>query len=144
VGNAPRMDLACQLRRSWRLSRLPTSLRSHQSSLPYSATAWMRATWTALTLSGTMRYVLLRVRSSASAALAFFMHRLWCSMNARSASIHTPSQHVACELNRMDLFPTLIIAARFGQRCFLWPRLRMNSATSVLAVSNCRPHLLAQ
>jgi len=40
VGSAPRMDLACRLRRSWRPSRLPTSLGSHQSSLPYSATAW--------------------------------------------------------------------------------------------------------
>jgi len=34
VGSAPRMDLACRLRRSWRSSRLPTSLGSHQSSLP--------------------------------------------------------------------------------------------------------------
>ena len=51
VGSAPRTDLACRLRRSWRSSRLPTSLGSHQSSLPYSATAWTQATWTALTLS---------------------------------------------------------------------------------------------
>jgi len=56
VGSAPRMDLACRLRRSWRSSRLPTSLGSHQSSLPYSATAWTHATWTALTLSGTTPY----------------------------------------------------------------------------------------
>jgi hypothetical protein len=61
VGSAPRMDLACRLRRSWRSSRLPTSLGSHQSSLPYSATARTHATWTALTLSGTTPYVLVRV-----------------------------------------------------------------------------------
>jgi len=54
VGSAPKMDLGCRLRRSWRSSRLPTSLGSHQSSLPYSATASTHASWTALTLSGTM------------------------------------------------------------------------------------------
>jgi hypothetical protein len=48
VGSAPRTDLACRLRRSWRSSCLPTSLGSHQSSLPCSATAWTQATWTAL------------------------------------------------------------------------------------------------
>jgi len=48
VGSAPRMAMACRLRRSWRSSCLPTSVGSHQSSLPYSATAWMHATWTAL------------------------------------------------------------------------------------------------
>jgi hypothetical protein len=44
MGRAPRTDLACRLRRSWRSSRLPTSLGSHQSSLPYSATGWTHAT----------------------------------------------------------------------------------------------------
>jgi len=53
VGSAPRIDLACRLMRSWRSSRLPTSLGSHQRSLPYSATAWTHLTWTVLTLSGT-------------------------------------------------------------------------------------------
>jgi len=76
VGSEPRMDLACRFRRSWRSSRLPASLGSHQRSLPYRATAWTHATWTALTLSGTMPYVMVRVRSLASAALAFFMHQL--------------------------------------------------------------------
>jgi hypothetical protein len=74
VGSGLRIDLACQFRRSWRSSRLPTSLGSYQSSLPYSATGWMQAIWTALTFSGTTPYVFVRVRSLASAALAFFMH----------------------------------------------------------------------
>jgi len=39
VGSVPRMDLVCRLRWSWRSSRLPSSLGSHQSLLPYSATA---------------------------------------------------------------------------------------------------------
>jgi len=49
VGSAPRMDWACWFRRSWRSSRLPTCLGSHQSLLAYSATTWTQATWTALT-----------------------------------------------------------------------------------------------
>jgi len=126
MGSAPRIDLACRLRRSWRSSRLPASLGSHQSSLPYSATAWTHATWTALTLSGTTPYVVVRVRSLASAALAFFMHRLWCSLSVRCTSIQTPSQRVACLLNHMNPSPTFIFADSFGRRCFLWPRLRVN------------------
>jgi len=110
MGSAPRMDLACRLRRSWRSSRLPTSLGSHQSSLPYSATAWMHATWTARMLSGATPYVLVSDRSQPSAALAFFMHRLWRSINVRCASIQTPSQRVTCALNHMDPFLTLIFA----------------------------------
>jgi len=39
VDSACRMDLACRFRGSWRSSRLPTSLGSHQSLLPYSATS---------------------------------------------------------------------------------------------------------
>jgi hypothetical protein len=143
VGSAPRMDLACRSRRSWRSSRLPASLGSHQSSLPYSATACMHSTSTALTLSGTIPYVVVRVRSLASAALAFFMHWLCCSLNVKCASIEMPSQRVACVLNRMTPLPTLIFAVSFGQRCFLWPRLRVNRAASVFAVSNCSPRLLA-
>jgi len=143
MGSAPRIGLACRFRRSWRSSCLPTSLGSHQSSLPYSATAWTHATWTAITISGTTPYVLVRVRSLASAALAFFMHRLWCSLNVRCASIQTPSQRVACAMKCMDTFPTHIFAVCFGRRCSLWPCLRVNSAASVFAVSNCSPRLLA-
>jgi len=143
VGSAPRMDLACRLRRSWRSSRLPISLGSHQRSLPYSATAWTHATWTALTLSGTMPYVVVRVQSLASAALAFFMHLLFCSLNVRCASIQTPSQHVAWVLNRMTPLPTRIFAVSFGRRCLLWPCLCVNCAASIVAVSNCSPRLLA-
>ena len=143
MDSTPLMDLACQLRRSWRLSRLPTSLGSHQSSLPYSATAWTHATWTALTLSGTMPYVVVRVWSLTSAALAFFMYHLCCSLNVRCATIQTPSQRVTCVSNGMTLLPTLIFAVSFGRKCFLWPRLHVNSAASVLAVSNCSPCLFA-
>ena len=142
VGSAARMDLACRLMRSSRSSRLPTSLGSDQSSLPYSATAWTHATWTALTLSGTTQYVLVRVRSLASAALAFIMHRLCHSLNLRWGSIQTPSQCVACALNRMIPFPTRVFAVSFGRRCILFPRLRVNSHASNFAVSNCNQRLL--
>ena len=141
--SAPRMVLACPWRRSWRSSRLPTSPECHQSSRRYNMTARLHATWTDLTLSGTTPYVLVSVQSLASAALAFFMHRLCCSLNIRCASIQMPSQHVACVLNCMNLFPTLIFAVSFGRRCFLWPRLRVNCAASDFAVSNCSPRLLA-
>jgi hypothetical protein len=83
VGSATSIDLACRLRRSWGSSRLPTALGSHQSSLPYCATAWTHSTWTARPLTGTTPYDLVRVRSLASATLAFFMHQIWCSLNVR-------------------------------------------------------------
>ena len=68
VGNAPIMDLACRLRRRWRSSHLPTSLGSHQSSLPSSATAWTHAAWTVFKLSRTTPYVLVTVRRLPSAS----------------------------------------------------------------------------
>jgi len=129
--------------RSWRSSHLPASLGSHHSSLPNSATAWTHATGTALTLSGTTPYLFVRVRSLASAALASCLHRLWCSLSVRCACIQTPSQPVACPLNYMKLSPFLIFTVSFGRGCYLWPRLHVNSAASVLAVSNCSPRLLA-
>jgi len=144
VGSTPRMDLAYRLRRSWRSSRLPTALGFHQRSLSYSATDWTHANWTALTLSGRTPCVLVRVRSLGSASLAFFMHRLWCFLNFRCGSIHTPTQRVTCALTRKDSFPTLIFAVSCGWSCFLWPGLRVNSAASVFAVSNCSPRLLAK
>jgi len=143
VGGAPRMDLDCRLRRKWRSSRLPTSLGSHQSSLPHSATALTHATWTALTLSGTTPYVLVRVWSQASAALAFFMVRLRRPLNVRCVPILTPSHRVACVLNRMMPLPTVIFADSFGRKCILWPRLRLNRAASVIEVSNCSPCVFA-
>jgi len=143
VGSAPRTDLARWLRRNWRSSRLPTSLRSHHRMLLYRATAWTQATWAALTLSGTTQYVYVRVQSHASAALAFFMHRLWCCLNVRCASIQRPSQRVAWLLNNTNWFPTCIIAVRFGQRCFSRPHVLVNSAASVFAVLNSSPRLLA-
>jgi hypothetical protein len=136
MGSAPRMDQACRLRRSWRSSRLPTSMGSHQSSLPFNATACTHATWTALTLSDITPYVLICVQSLASVALAFVMHRSWCSLNVRCASIQMPSEHVGFALNRMDLFPTLIFLFSIVWRGFLWPGLCVNSAASVFAVSN--------
>jgi len=143
VGSSPRIDLACRLRRSRRSSRLPASLGTHHSSLPYSATAWTHATGTAQTLSGTTPYILVRVRSLASTALALFMHQLWCSSSVRCASIQTPNQRVARLLNGMKQSPTLIFPVSFGRRCVLWPRLRVNSAASIFAVSNCSPRRLA-
>jgi len=143
LGSAPRIDLAFRLKRSWRLSRLPASLGSHHSSLPYSATAWTHATWTTVTLSGTTPYVFVRVRSLASAALAVFMHRLRCPFSIRGATIQTPSQRVACLLNRVNPSPIFIFAVNIGRRCLWWPRLHVNSATSIVAVSNCSPRLLA-
>jgi hypothetical protein len=116
VGSAPRIDLACRSSRSWRSSRLPASLGCHQSSLPYSATAWTHATWKALTISGTTAYVFVRVQSLASAALAFFMHQLCCSWRVRCASIQTSSQRVACLLNCMNPSLTFIFAVSFGPR----------------------------
>ena len=83
ICSAPRMDLAYRLRSGWRSSRLPTSLGSHLSSLQYSATAWTHATWSVLTVTGTSQYFLVRIRSLASTALAFFMHWLCCSLNVR-------------------------------------------------------------
>jgi len=136
VGSTPKMDPACQLRSSWRSTRLTTSWGFHKSSLSYSATTWMQPTWTALTPSGTMPYVMVGVRSLASAALAFFMHRLCCFLNVRCGSIQMPSQHIACVLNSMNPLLTLIVAVSFGRRCFLWPSLCVNSAASILAVSN--------
>ena len=94
VGSAPRMDLDCQLRRSWRSSRLPTSLGSNQSSLPYSLTTGTVDTGIALTLAGTTPYDSVGDRSHASAALAFFMNKLWCSLNVRCASSRMPSERV--------------------------------------------------
>jgi len=143
VGSAPRIDLPCRLQTSWRSSRLPASLGSHQCSLPSSATAWTRATRTAHTLSGTTPYVFVRICSPACAALDFFMHQSWGSLSVRCVSIQTPRQRVAPLLNRMNPSPTLIFAVSFGWRCLSCPCLRVNSATSVFAVSNCSPRLLA-
>jgi hypothetical protein len=142
-GSAPRIDLAGGLRRSWRLSCLRASLGSHPSSLPYSATACSHATMTAHKLSGTTPYVFVRVRSVASAALALCMHRLWCSVSVRGASILTPSWVVANRLNHMNPSLTVIFALSFGRRCLLWRRVHVDIAASIFAVLNCRPCLLA-
>jgi len=103
----------------------------------------MHATWTALARTGTMPYVLVCVRSLASAALAFFMNQLWCTLNIRCGCIQTPSQHVACALYCVDQFVTHIVPLSLGRTCFLWPGQDVNSAASVFAVSNCSPCVLA-
>jgi len=87
--------------------------------------------------------VLVIVRSLASAALALCIHQSCPSLNVRCASIYTPSEHVTCLLDRMKLFLTVSFAVSLAQRCFLWPRLHLNSAASFIAVSNISPHLLA-
>jgi len=143
VVSAARIDLLCGLQSSWRSSRVPASLGSYRSSFPYSATAWMHATWTARTVFGTTPYVVLRVWNRASAALVFFMRQLWCSLGVRAASIETQSHRIACLLNCMNPSPTLIIAVSFGRICLLWPHLPVNSATSHFAVSNCSRRLPA-
>jgi len=91
VGSVPMTDQLCQLRRSQMLSCLPTSLRSHHSCLPYSSTPWTQHAGRAHALSGTTMYVFVRVQRLASAGLGFIRHRLWCSLNCRFFSDHTPS-----------------------------------------------------
>jgi len=142
VGSPPWLVLACWSRSSWRLSRLPASLGSHQYSLQGSETARTHATWTAFVASVTTPWVFVRVRSQASTALAFFMHRLWCSFGGRWASNQMPSQCVPCLLKLMKPSLTLIFAVSFGKRHFLWPRLSVISAASVFSVSNCTPCVL--
>jgi len=143
MGSYPRMDLACRLRRSWRPSRLPTSLGSHWSLLPYSATAWMHPTSMALTLSGTTQYVVVRVLSKLSTALAFFRHQLCCSSNIRCSSIQMTSKCGACVSIRMNLFPTIIVVVSFGRMCFPLPCLHVHGVTSIFGVSNCSLNVLA-
>jgi hypothetical protein len=143
MASPARMDLACRLRRSSRSSHLPASLGSHQSSLPDSATAWTQATWTALTLTGTMPYVVVRVHSLASAVVDFFMHLLYCSLTLICPSNQTPSHRASCLLNHTTSLLTIIFAPSFARACFQWPRPNVDSAASVFAVSNCSPRLLA-
>jgi len=84
------------------------------------------------------------VQSLASAALAFSIHPLWCSLSIKCAFSYTPRQRVACLLNHMKPSLTHIFALSFGRCDFLWPRLCVNSAAPVFVVSNCSPRLLAQ
>ena len=135
VGSGPRTDLACQFRRSWRSSRVPTSLGSHESLLPYGATAWTQMTWMAIRFSGITQYVFLTVQRLASAGMAFFMYRLWCPLNVKYASIQMPIPGVACLFNSINWFPPFIFAVSFGQRCFLWHCVNLESTASVVAIS---------
>lgn len=139
VGSLPRVHLACRLRRTWRASPLPTSFESHQCLLPYSATACIQATGTACTGSGTSPYVSVTVRSLVSAALAFVRHWLWVCLTVRCACSQMPSQRVAYSLKLMLPFPTISFTVNVGQKSELWPRLRMNSAASIVAISNFSP-----
>ena len=93
--------------------------------------------------SGTTLNGFVMVQGLASAALAFFRHRLWCSLSVSCASIETQRQHVVCPLNHINPSPTFIFAVNFGRRCFLWPHLHVNSATYILAVLNSSRRLLA-
>ena len=104
----------------------------------------MQASYTALTHAGATPYVLVSDLSCASAALAFFMHRSWCSLHVRCLSMQAPSHLVASLINLTKPLPTRIFTVSFGCRCFIWPRLPVNSADSVVALSNSSYHLFAQ
>ena len=101
-GSTHRTDLACRLRGRARLSRQPTSWGSHQSLIPYSATTWIQASWTALNFSRTTTNVCVAVQRLAPGALAFFTYRLWFSLNTRCACFQKRSQNVASLLNCMN------------------------------------------
>jgi len=121
VSRAPRIHLACRLRRSWRSSCLPASLGSLQRSLPYSATPWTPATWMAITLSDTTPFVFVRVRSLASAALDFFTHRLWCSFSVRCEA--NSDAEPACRLPVEPYEPVadLYLCCQFGPEVIFVP-----------------------
>lgn len=72
----------------------------------------MDATGIVLMVSGTILDVFVRVRSLASAALAFFMRLLCYSLDIRFEQILTAYQCVTCLLNRMKKFLTVIFAVR--------------------------------
>jgi len=88
----------------------------------------MQAIWMALTVSGTTPYIVVSDLSQAPAALDVFIRQLWYSLNGRFLSILMPSQRVAFPVNRTKPSPTLIFAANFGWKCFLWPYLHVNNA----------------
>jgi len=123
MGSTPRMDLAYQLKRSWRVSCLPTSLWYHQSSLPSSATTWSHVRLTALMLCGTTRYVFVTVPSMASAALAYLMHWLCCSLNIWCGSAQTikPVYCLVVELYYPISNPHLW--------CLFWPEVSLGASS---------------
>lgn len=143
VGSMPRMDLTFRLEKVRRLSRVATSLDSHQSSFPYSTTTWTHATWTVFRHSGTVIYVSVRVWNFASTALTCVLHLLCYSFTVRGALIQMPCQLITCLTNHCSPSLTLFYAFSFGSRRLLLPHLHTTSATSIVAVSNCGPLLLA-
>jgi len=96
VGRAPRMDLTFRLRRCWRSSRLPTSLGSHLSSLPYRATAWRHTTWTTLTVLGTTPYPLGK-GSESSFCCPGILHASVVLLLEHSMCVH-PDHQPACRM----------------------------------------------
>lgn len=115
-GYTPRVDLACQLRRSWRSSCQLPSFAFHKSSLLYSAISWTQASGTALTHADTIICTPVSDRSRASGPLASFMHQMCCSLNVVCVSIQAHRHLVAFQSNLPKLFASRVFADTFGVR----------------------------
>lgn len=76
VSVLPRTDLAFHLRRHWRSFHLLISYTSQQGLCRYTATAWIQATSTALTVSQTTLHFLVMIRYVRSVALKVISDRL--------------------------------------------------------------------
>jgi len=142
MGREPRVDLACQVRRSGDLlicRFLAGPTRSYFHTVQQLTGRRFGRLISALGRCRTFSWVHNRI----SVALVFLMHRLQCSLNVGWDSILAPSHHLASLLNRTKPFPTLIVAVRFDWKWFSWPPLRVKRATSVFTVSNWRSLLLA-
>jgi len=69
----------------------------------------------------------------------YLVHWLCCSLIIRWGFIQMPSKRGAYLSNCMNSSLTPNFAVSFGQWWVLWPRLRINSATSISVVRNCSP-----
>lgn len=96
----------------------------------------------ALTHSGMILRILVSWCKRSSAARAFFMQYLGCSLNVRWGSIQTLTHYVASLLNQTKLSSRLIVSHTFGWKSSLWPLLSVRSAGSIFAVSHRRSCML--
>jgi len=144
VGSAPRVDLACRFRNTWRSSRLLHSISFHTSSLQFSSTAWALHIYTTLPHSCMTPCVSVSDCHHASVAFPLIMYQWWCSLNVRWACIRNPSHLVASLLHLMKQCPTPIFAVNFGRWCMVWPCLQVKHATSVSVPLNSIYCLSAQ